>query len=919
MPTYFCPLCGVWMRGILPPRPDATVQRFEWFEELRVVCSANGAANPYLTGVCFGLRGRMEIAAPPNSRAKYNDSGVSMDRYQLYYSNNLFWVFSLHEACWRLFSLQTSGSEEVDSGVVNCLFRLLLSASVDAFGHLSFRQDVGGANNFRRPYNNPMSRCSNTAWSLIFADPHQYLDLIEPGSDTNDIETIETFSAHSKCGGYISLADCFTRLPNELIHEILINLSSWDVTRARLASRAIARASTIGGLRQEFWRSRFSANFEMGFAFSPAVKLRPSLDWHRRYFAEEDMDCDNSDHTSGSILLRARRLQGINVSGAEFNSTSLYRDPFLGLNVRQAVSGNLNGDNCVAMPRPHRRGCRELEVKSIPIPASTRGVPIGISTVVFDNRTYIPGLRVFNVESELATNPSAMGLIIRENESECWLRSVDDPYGVEVAVVSTGIISLRFITGNDVDQMSGWFGEPPTTVTGVGFSRLFAQDGQRICGFMAGFDVLNFIRRKDGMEKGFPIDGPGGERIVRVDVKSGNLNDAFGIHSLTARTGSFMNVSIVTRRLDDMSPQSMAEPIRKAINYPKDTIADTLAKTDVGNHILATSYRLDSIAPLHDIRRMLFPALHDPTLMQPPIGRTWLVPQLIPWEDQTSTGTIDRIQSITAYSHADLTLSLRFKYASRKTHHIGPTPHVQQSTSTEPTFSDNETIIHLETGCSWKGLHEVSGGLLGTFSKNITGGFFHLMWKSTVSKLRDIYFFCAPFALEGFWPGYPTNYPNNFECAFAHMNPKNINGKVTLKSANPQDTPEINLGFFSKGNDDNLQAMFEAAKFARGIFSKIPANTFKEMHPCTQPGCTDEDQKDYLRTQIYSHHATSSAAIGADDDPMAVLDSKFRVRGVDNLRVVDGSAFPRVPGAFPVIPTFMISEKAAEEILAAAT
>lgn len=48
---------------------------------------------------------------------------------------------------------------------------------------------------------------------------------------------------------------------------------------------------------------------------------------------------------------------------------------------------------------------------------------------------------------------------------------------------------------------------------------------------------------------------------------------------------------------------------------------------------------------------------------------------------------------------------------------------------------------------------------------------------------------------------------------------------------------------------------------------------------------------------------------------MAVLDGEFRVRGVKNLRVVDASVFPNAPGAFPVFPTFMISEKAADVIL----
>jgi choline dehydrogenase len=63
---------------------------------------------------------------------------------------------------------------------------------------------------------------------------------------------------------------------------------------------------------------------------------------------------------------------------------------------------------------------------------------------------------------------------------------------------------------------------------------------------------------------------------------------------------------------------------------------------------------------------------------------------------------------------------------------------------------------------------------------------------------------------------------------------------------------------------------------------------------------------------------TSTCAIGGDDEEMAVLDSKFRVRGVAGLRVVDASAFPVVPGAFPSCPTMMLSVKAAEDIIAEA-
>ncbi len=59
-----------------------------------------------------------------------------------------------------------------------------------------------------------------------------------------------------------------------------------------------------------------------------------------------------------------------------------------------------------------------------------------------------------------------------------------------------------------------------------------------------------------------------------------------------------------------------------------------------------------------------------------------------------------------------------------------------------------------------------------------------------------------------------------------------------------------------------------------------------------------------------------TAKIGGRHDPMAVLDSRFRVRGVDNLRVVDACAFPKVPGFFPVASIMMLGEKAGDVILA---
>jgi choline dehydrogenase len=52
---------------------------------------------------------------------------------------------------------------------------------------------------------------------------------------------------------------------------------------------------------------------------------------------------------------------------------------------------------------------------------------------------------------------------------------------------------------------------------------------------------------------------------------------------------------------------------------------------------------------------------------------------------------------------------------------------------------------------------------------------------------------------------------------------------------------------------------------------------------------------------------------------MAVLDSRFRVRCIEGLRVVDASVFPKIPGYFIVSAIYMISEKASDAIIEDAT
>ncbi|KAJ9086719.1 hypothetical protein DSO57_1000977 [Entomophthora muscae] len=144
----------------------------------------------------------------------------------------------------------------------------------------------------------------------------------------------------------------------------------------------------------------------------------------------------------------------------------------------------------------------------------------------------------------------------------------------------------------------------------------------------------------------------------------------------------------------------------------------------------------------------------------------------------------------------------------------------------------------------------------------------------------------------------------------AHTN--NTNGRVQLLSNNPFDVPDINFHSFSDGNRD-LDILTQSIKNERNYLSQILV-PHKELYPGHHIQ-TDLQIRRFIKDTAWGHHACCTAKMGTSSDPNAVVDSKFRVRGVRNLRVVDMSIFPRIPGYFPTVYIHMMAMKAADDII----
>lgn len=178
----------------------------------------------------------------------------------------------------------------------------------------------------------------------------------------------------------------------------------------------------------------------------------------------------------------------------------------------------------------------------------------------------------------------------------------------------------------------------------------------------------------------------------------------------------------------------------------------------------------------------------------------------------------------------------------------------------------------------------------------------------------DVQYFFAPASYEGGQTGRaPLEKAPGMTCGVCQLRPES-RGWVRATSPDPRSLAEIQPNYLADPLDQ--ETLVAGMRLARRIVAAPPLarHCVGESFPGPEAE-TDQDLLEHARqTGSTTYHPIGSCKMGID--PMAVVDPRLNVVGIDGLRVVDASVMPTMPSGNTYAATNMIAEKGAELILA---
>lgn len=162
-------------------------------------------------------------------------------------------------------------------------------------------------------------------------------------------------------------------------------------------------------------------------------------------------------------------------------------------------------------------------------------------------------------------------------------------------------------------------------------------------------------------------------------------------------------------------------------------------------------------------------------------------------------------------------------------------------------------------------------------------------------------------------PFHPPHFmapPNSFTFGVTCM--PQARGSIKIAGPDPELPPVIDPNYL--GAQDDVERIVSGIKTVRRIAATAPFDDWRGKEVLPGPAAqTDDELRDYVADGVATYfHPVGTCAMGVEGE--AVVDPELRVHGVDNLRVVDASVMPRMPGFNTNVATIMIAEKAADLI-----
>ncbi len=174
----------------------------------------------------------------------------------------------------------------------------------------------------------------------------------------------------------------------------------------------------------------------------------------------------------------------------------------------------------------------------------------------------------------------------------------------------------------------------------------------------------------------------------------------------------------------------------------------------------------------------------------------------------------------------------------------------------------------------------------------------------------DVQFNVMPLSVDK--PGDPLHDYSGFSASACQCRPQS-RGQVQIHSTNPFEAPRIEPRYFQEEID--RKTLVAGLEQLREIYRQPAFRDLWDLETLPGPNLTNRSQLwEFARHRGGTiFHPVGTCRMGSDE--RAVLDTQLRVRGVQNLRVIDASAMPTLTSANTNAPTFMIAERGAEFLL----